>query len=212
MDIVLLGIQGSGKGTLGKAVAKKYGFELFETGAELRKLSQKKSPLGRKVKTIVETGQLVPNEVVMDIISSFMDQLSKGKDVLFDGIPRKIEQADSFNALMQKLGRNFMGILIDVSEDVAIKRLTLRRLCQNCKTVYPADYSKAVCQKCAGALITRNDDNPQSIKTRFKAFYQETTPVINRYKEQEKIIVMNGDRDIKSCQEEIFTIIAKLKQ
>lgn len=210
MDLVLFGIQGSGKGTLGKLVAEKYGFEIFETGSELRKLSQEDSVLGKKVKSIVEAGQLVPNEVVMDIIENFMKHLPGGKEVLFDGIPRKIEQADTFNALMKKLERDFTGILIDLPEEVAVKRLTARRICQNCKAVYPADYKGSACEKCGGTLVTRSDDNPESIRTRLKAFYEETMPVIDRYKEQKKMIIMNGKQEIESAKVDIFKIIDNL--
>lgn len=211
MDIVLFGIQGSGKGTLGKLIAQKYGFEIFETGSELRKLSQENSELARKVREIVEAGKLVPNEVVMDIIENFMKHLPPNKDVLFDGIPRKMEQAETFNALMKKLNRNFMGILMEVPEDVAVKRLTTRRLCQKCKTVYPATYNKASCEKCGGDLVTRSDDNPESIKTRLSAFYEETVPVIKNYELSGKMVTMNGDQSIESAQKDIFQIIDKLK-
>ncbi len=209
MDLVLFGIQGSGKGTLGQVAAKKYGFEIFETGSELRKLAQEKSPLGQKVKSIVEAGNLVPNEVVMDIISNFLDHLPAGRKVLFDGIPRKPEQADSFDALMEKTGRSFTGILVDVPEDVAVKRLSSRRLCENCKAVYPAAYTLPTCEKCGGKLITRADDNPESIRTRVRAYYDETMPVIDRYKKSGKMIVMNGDLDIAAASQEILNVIEK---
>jgi adenylate kinase len=212
MDLVLFGIQGSGKGTLGKLVADKYGYEVFETGSELRKLSHQDSELGRKVKSIVEAGHLVPNEVVMDIIENFMENLAAGKEVLFDGIPRKITQAETFDALLKKHNRNFTGILIDLPEEIAIKRLTTRRICEKCKAVYPAKYEKNNCEKCDGKLITRNDDNPESIRTRLQAFYSETMPVIERYRQMDKMIIMNGDMGIEDAKNEIFKIIDKLKK
>jgi adenylate kinase len=207
MDLVLFGIQGSGKGTLGKSVATRYGFEVFETGSELRKLSQEDSELGKKVKGIVEAGHLVPNEVVMDIIENFMNKLGEGKKVIFDGIPRKMVQAETFDALMQKLGRDFTGILVDVPEDVAVKRLTTRRLCENCKAVYPAMYDKDTCEKCGGKLVTRSDDNPESIMTRIKAYNEETMPVIERYKAAGKLITMNGNLSIPDAEKEIFKVM-----
>jgi adenylate kinase len=207
MDIVLFGIQGSGKGTLGKSVAEKYGFVVFETGGELRKLAQEDSALARKVKAIVESGQLVPNEVVMDIIENFMEKLPAGKSVLFDGIPRKMAQAESFDALMKRNGREMLGILIDVPEEVVMKRLTSRRLCENCKTVYPATYTKVTCEKCGGKLIARTDDNPESIKNRIKAYYDETTPVIDHYKNQNKLLTMNGNLNIEDATKEIFKLL-----
>ena len=209
MDLVLFGIQGSGKGTLGKVVSRKHDFEIFETGSQLRQLSQETSDLAKKVKSIVEAGHLVPNEVVMDIIENFMKNLKPGKKVLFDGIPRKLEQAETFDTLMKKLGREFMGILIDVPEEEVMKRLTTRRLCEKCKAVHPAAYTKETCEKCGGKLVTRTDDNPESIRTRIQAYYTETVPVIDRYKKANRMIVMNGDMNIEDASNEILKIIDK---
>ncbi len=207
MDIVLFGIQGSGKGTLGKSVADKYGLVIFETGGELRKLSAEDSELARTVKSIVESGKLVPNEVVMDIIENFMSKLPAGKSVLFDGIPRKMEQAETFDALMKKLGRDMLGVLIEVPEAVVMKRLMGRRICENCKTVYPGSYTKEQCEKCDGKLVTRTDDNPESIKTRIQAYYNETMPVIDHYKKMNKMLTMNGDLNIADATTEIFKLL-----
>jgi adenylate kinase len=203
MDLVLFGIQGSGKGTQGKFIAEKYGFEIFETGGELRRLAKEDSELGRKVKEIIEAGHLVSNEVVMEIIENFMTNLEHGKNVLFDGLPRKMEQKESFDALMAKFGRNFMGLLINISKEEALRRLTTRRLCETCKSVYPSSYENENCE-CGGKLITRTDDNPESIKTRLDAYENETIPVINKYKEEEKMIDINGEQNIELVTEETF--------
>ncbi len=204
MDIVLFGIQGSGKGTLGKALAEKYNLQIFETGSVLRKLSQETSPLAQKVKSIIEAGHLVPTEVVMEIIEDFMKNLKPGINVLFDGIPRKMDQAEAFDKIMQKNNRNFVGLLLDISQEIAIQRLTTRRLCKNCKTVYPAAYSNSKCEKCEGELITRSDDNPESIKTRLQAYFTETIPVIDKYKKEDKMIVVDGTKSIEEVQSIAF--------
>ena len=212
MDIVLFGIQGSGKGTLGKIAADKYGYVIFETGSELRKLAQEQNELGKKVKSIVEAGHLVPNDVVMDIIENFMAHLPKGKNVLFDGIPRKMVQAETFDDLMKKLHRDFFGILVDVPEDVVTRRLMNRRMCENCKTVYPATYTKDTCEKCGGKLVSRSDDNPESIKTRIHAFFTETMQVIEHYKSQGKLFSMNGNLSIDDAGKEMLKLLeTKLK-
>jgi adenylate kinase len=209
MDLVLFGIQGSGKGTLGKIIAAKLGFDVFETGNELRKLAGENSELGQKVKSIVEAGHLVPNDVVMDIIENFMKSLATGKRVIFDGIPRKLVQAETFDALMQKLGRQFTAILIDVPEEVAVKRLATRRICSKCKTVFPGSFTGDKCSNCGGELVTRTDDNPESIRTRVKAYYDETTPVIERYKKSNRLLVMNGNQSIEEAGKEILEVIEK---
>lgn len=192
MDIVLFGIQGSGKGTIGKAAAQKYQYNYFETGAELRRLSSENSELGIKVKNIIEAGHLVPNEIVMEIIEDYVNNLEKGKEVIFDGIPREQVQAETFNKLMDKHDRQFTGILVEIPEKEALKRLTTRRICKNCKEVYPANYEKNHCEKCNGELITRSDDTPNSITTRISAYKNETVPVIEKYRSEGKLIEMDG--------------------
>jgi adenylate kinase len=146
----------------------------------------------------------------MDIIENFMHHLPNGKAVLFDGIPRKMEQAETFDALMKKNERNFMGILINVPESTALRRLTTRRLCESCKTVYPADYTKDICEKCGGKLVTRSDDNPESIKTRIAAFNEETMPVIEKYRKEGHMVTMNGDQSIDKAATEILDVVAKI--
>lgn len=207
MDLVLFGIQGSGKGTQGKFIADKFGFETFETGAELRKLAKEESELGRKVKEIIETGHLVPNDVVMEIIENFMKKLPSGKKVLFDGIPRKMEQKKSFDLLMNKLGHQFLGILIHISKEEALRRLTTRRLCEKCKSVYPTSYESDKCE-CGGQLVTRADDNPESIKVRLDAYENETTPVIENYKKEGKMVEINGEQKIEEVTKETFEKLA----
>lgn len=211
MDIVLFGIQGSGKGTLGKAIAEKYGYKYFETGSELRKLSAQESPLGKRVKEIVESGQLVPDEIVMEIIENFMKEEDPGENtVIFDGIPRKMAQAKLFDELMNKLERSYKGILVDVPEETAIKRLSTRRICSKCKEVYPASYEEPSCKKCGGELITRSDDTPDSIKTRIQVYKDETVPVIDDLKKKEMLIVMDGDQSIPDAKKEIFEVVDTL--
>lgn len=204
MDIILFGIQGSGKGTQGKILAEKYSLEIFETGAELRKLSSENSELAKKVKKIIEDGHLVPNEVVMEIVENFLNHLEPGKNVLFDGIPRKKEQQESLEKLLKKHERKFIGVYLTLTEEGAMKRLTSRRICEKCKSVYSADYSKNSCEKCGGKLITRSDDNPESIRNRFKAYNEETMPVIEDYKKRGILIEVNGAQPIESVARELF--------
>jgi adenylate kinase len=212
MDIVLFGIQGSGKGSIGKLVSQQYGFKIFETGGELRKLSAENSPLGNKIKEILNAGKLVSNDVVMEIIENFIQNLPAESKLLFDGIPRFLEQANSFDQLMKKHNREFTGILIDVPEQEVLRRLSTRRICKDCKTIFASDYTKNTCDKCGGELFVRSDDNPESIKIRLKSYYEETVPVIERYKSQNKIIVMDGNKNLNDCKVDIFELIdSKIK-
>lgn len=183
-------MQGAGKGTLGKSVAEKFGMKVFEMGSELRKLANENSELGNKVKSIIESGQLVSDEVVMEIVEDFMNSGPPGTQILFDGIPRKIQQAKLLNEVLDKHNREYKAVLIDINKETALKRLTTRRLCKECKAVYPVNYEGANCE-CGGELVTRADDNPEAIKTRLETFQQETIPAIELYKD--KLIKIDGE-------------------
>jgi len=204
VDIVLFGIQGSGKGTQGKKIAEKYGMKIFETGAELRKLSKEDSPLGMKIKAIINAGYLVPTEVVMEIIENFLKDVQADEVVLFDGIPRSEEQMEAFNALMARTGRAFKGILINIPKEMAMDRLLSRQICSGCKAVFPASFTGDACTKCGGELTKRADDNEASIKTRLAAFENETLPVIEKYKANAQMIDIDGTGAIEDVTELVF--------
>lgn len=204
MDIVLFGIQGSGKGTQGKAIAQKYNMRIFEMGGELRKLAKEDSELGRKVNTIITAGNLVPTEVVMEIVEDFINKISSKDRVLIDGIPRSIDQMTQFNAVMKKLNRNFKGVLIDIPKDMAIERLLARKICAVCKAVFPAFYEKDSCENCGGELTKRSDDNEQGILTRINAFETETLPVLQHYKNSNMLISIDGTQTIETVTEKLL--------
>jgi len=207
MDLVLFGIQGSGKGTQSKAIAEHCSLVVFETGAELRRLSTEDSELARKVKAIIESGNLVPTEVVMEIISDFLHKLPAGKSALFDGIPRSDDQKEQFDALMTKEGRSFKGLLIELTQEEAVKRLTTRRMCPSCKTIYPAAYTTETCEADGSTLITRQDDTPAAIRVRLDTFLQKTVPVIDAYKTEGKMLVVKGEQAIELVTKDIQEVL-----
>lgn len=204
MDLVLFGIQGSGKGTQAKKIAERYKLHIFETGEQLRHLSKKNTPLGEKVKKIIESGQLVPNEIVMEIIENFMESLEDGANILFDGIPRQAAQAETFNILMKKHNHAVKAVIIHVSREEALQRLSTRRVCSTCKTVFPADYSGEKCNKCESLLIKRSDDTPESIKVRLDLYEKETMSVIKSFADQGNTLTVNGEQPIDAVTKELF--------
>ncbi|KKP39049.1 MAG: adenylate kinase, adenylate kinase [Candidatus Peregrinibacteria bacterium GW2011_GWF2_33_10] len=208
MDIILFGMQGAGKGTQGTIMAKKYNLAIFDTGAQLRALIQTDSLLAEKVKLIMNAGKLVPNEVVMELIENFMEA-NKSGGILFDGLPRNKEQEESFNSLISKHSRNLKGIYIDLSHEEAVKRLLGRRMCEKCKSIYPIAYSNDNCEKCGGNLVTRPDDNLDSIKTRLDTFKKETLPVIENYEKAGILTRIDGQQSIEKVSEDIFQALGK---
>ncbi|MFA5792542.1 MAG: nucleoside monophosphate kinase [Candidatus Gracilibacteria bacterium] len=207
MDLVLFGIQGSGKGTQSTEISKHCNLSVFETGARLRQISQEDSELGKKVKGIIESGNLVSTEVVMEIISDFLHTLAPNTSALFDGIPRSQDQKEQFDALMTREGREFKGLLIDLSEEEALHRLTTRRVCEKCKAVYPAFYDKDICEACGGNLVIRKDDTPDAIRTRLDTFTQKTMPVIEDYKAQDKMLIVDGKQSIEKVTVDIEEVL-----
>ncbi len=214
MDYVLFGIQGSGKGTQGKILAAKIDAAYFETGGELRRLAAEPSPLGKKVKSIIDAGHLVPNEVVMEIVENFIknsgakERPGEIQPIIFDGIPRNKEQNESLENLLQKLKRQYTGVYFELSREEAENRLLKRRICSKCKEVYPAHYKNPVCEKCNGELITRADDNADSIRTRIDIFYKETLSIIEKWARHGKMIKINALPPIDEVTKELFSKLA----
>lgn len=181
MDLVLFGIQGSGKGTQAKILSEKLQMEIFETGGELRKLSKQDSELGKKIKNLIDNGHMVSNEIVMEIVENFLKNVPTEQKVLFDGLPRKLIQKESFDALIDKVGRQIVGLQIIIPEEKTINRLLKR-----------AEIEK------------RADDTPEGIRNRIASFYEETIPVIEKYKAEGKLLEVNGDQEIDKVSTDIL--------
>lgn len=208
-DIILFGMQGSGKGTQGALLAEKYNSIVFDTGSALRKIASEDSPLGNKVKTIIESGDLVPTEIVMEVIEDFVNKIPQEKFVIFDGIPRNEEQRDQFNALMSKLNKQPTVIYINIPREEAEKRLLSRKICKQCKKIFPGNISSPDCTNCeGGALETRSDDNPEAIKKRLDVFFEKTVPVIESYQEDYTFLNIDGTPPISEVSQNIVEQIS----
>ncbi len=207
MDLIFFGMQGAGKGTLGKSVCEKYGLQLFETGGELRRLAASDTELGHKIKSIIEAGHLVSNEVVMEIVENFLNNHQSNSPILFDGIPRQLEQAKTLNALLEKHHRIYKAVIIDINRATALKRLTTRRIDPVTKKVYPADYPHSISED-GNELITRSDDNPEAIETRLKLYEEETLPVLNLY--ADKLLHIDGEPPIEEVKQNAFKVLDPL--
>ena len=205
MDIILFGKQGSGKGTQGKILAERYGLRVFDMGSELRHMIESATPLGEKIKEIVESGNLVDDNSIMDIVENFLKSLTAKQSVLFDGIPRTITQAERLLVLLKAHERDSFALLVKISEEEAVKRLTQRRVCSGCKEIYPAFYNGEECAKCGGVLVTRKDDsNLDSIMQRLKNYENETKPVIDHFYSIDRLIQVDGEQPIPDVTEEMI--------
>lgn len=205
-DIVLFGIQGSGKGTQGDLLVSQYGFHKFETGKTLRELASQNSDLGKRVKDVIETGALVSDDLIFDIMEDFLTKLPEDTAVIYDGVPRNAEQYERFVSTMEDYHRDFIVLHIDISEEEAIKRLSSRKVCPKCKKNYPYFYEKEECEDCHVPLIIRADDaNIDSVQKRLLIYQEETTPLIELFESTGKLITIDGEHEIEEVYEDVET-------
>lgn len=198
MDIILFGMQGSGKGTQAKLLADQYDLNVFEMGGALREMIVSGTELGNRIKATVEAGELVSDEIIMQVVEAFLSSQPPEKRLLFDGIPRTLGQSEALLTLLKHHGRDATGIIIHISETEATERLTKRRVCQNCKMVHPGFYEGDRCKECGGPLMVRSDDsNTDAIKMRLESFKKETLPVVESFKQAGKLIEIDGMQEVE---------------
>ena len=200
-------MQGSGKGTQAKILVQKYGYKLFETGAELRAMAKSESELGQRIKTIMNEGKLVDNNIIMEIIEAFCFNIDENDHVIFDGIPRNMEQMEKFEIIMQKIGRNPMGLNIKLSHEKAMGRLLKRFTCEGVDTTNNPLITEEQCIALGGKVTRRSDDNEQAIRARLEAFDNETQPVIDAYEKLKKLIEIRGIQSVEEVNKEIIDVI-----
>lgn len=210
MDILVFGIQGSGKGTQAKALALALNLPIFETGAELRKIATMDTEQGREIKKTIAKGDLVDSQTILEQLTIYFEKSGNIKGIIFDGVPRTYEQALLFDAMMTEKQRKNIVVDIQLSEQDALERLRQRRICDTCGAVFLPDYTKSVCNLCGGNLIHRGDDNPEAIQRRFAKYKSETLPVIEHYRKQGKVISVQGNQAIIDVTKDIFTQLSPL--
>jgi len=208
MKILILGAPGAGKGTQSDIISKKLNIPHISTGDILRKEISQGTELGKKVKEYVESGRLVPDEIIADILLNELKNDVYKNGYILDGFPRNIDQAK----ILENKGISFdRVVLIDTSEDEVLKRLSGRRVCEKCGAVYNIYYNKpkidGICDNCGGKLIQRDDDKEDVVKRRFEVFYNQTMPVIKYYEEKGILIKVNGNKSLDDIKSEIFKLL-----
>jgi len=195
-DIILFGIQGAGKGTQAKILAKKFDYKIFETGAELRAMAKSSSDLGKKIRKIIDQGSLVDTKIIIEIIEVFLNNVKPDEKIIFDGIPRNQEQKQQFEQLIKKMGRTPMAVNIKLSKEEALNRVLSRFICEGVDTTSIPLLTEAKCIALGGKVVRRNDDNEKSIKVRINAFFNETQPIINEYQKEKRLIEIDGNNPV----------------
>ena len=186
MNIILMGLPGAGKGTQASEIVKKYPIPHISTGDMFRKAIREETELGKKAKSFMDRGELVPDEVTVGIVKERLSEDDAKKGFLLDGFPRTIDQAEALNDIMSDLNREIEAVInIEVPEEELMNRLTGRRICEKCGTTYHLVFNppkvEGVCDLDGGKLYQREDDNPETVSNRLKVNIKQSKPILEYY-------------------------------
>ncbi len=198
MRVVLMGPPGAGKGTQAKRLAETFDMAHLSSGDILRAERGSGSELGRKLKSYMDAGELVPDGIVVEIMAKAISAQPGEKGLLLDGFPRTVAQADALDEQLASLGRPLEAVLlIDVPDMLVVERITGRRSCPGCGRVYHEKYlppaRKGLCDACGVPLMQRADDTEQVVRQRLEAYRAQTAPVIEHYRSRRRpVITIDG--------------------
>ncbi len=205
MKIVLLGAPGSGKGTQASLISERYGLPHISTGDIFRENIKKGTPIGLKIKSIIDGGDLAPDELTIEIVRDRLSQPDCKDGYLLDGFPRNVAQAEALESF------NAPTAVIDIAIPLSKleRRLTGRRSCEKCKSSFHVDFigETDVCPECGGKLFVRKDDNPESVKERFAVYAAQTEPLTAYYEAKNRLLTVDGDKPIDAVFEEITKVL-----
>ena len=194
MNIVLLGAPGAGKGTQAAKLVEEFKMPHISTGDMLRAAVKAGTPLGKKAKTYLDAGELVPDDVIIGLVIDRLQEPDTDVGFILDGFPRTSAQAVALDAELGKLERPLdAALLVDVDPEVIIKRLTSRRMCKECG--YIGSVADESCPKCGGEMYQRDDDNEATVRNRLEVYEKSTSPLIDYYRGSELLVSIDGDRN-----------------
>ena len=202
MRLILLGAPGAGKGTQGEIISERYEIPTISTGNLLREAIKEKTPLGLAAKEIIDKGQLVPDEVVNEIVRERISREDCKNGFILDGYPRTLAQAEALDQMGAEIDK---VLCLQVPDEVIVSRLGGRRVCESCGATYHVESQPSsageLCEKCGGTLIVRKDDRPETIKERLNVYHRQTEPLIEYYRAQGKLRTVIGDELVEVTTE-----------
>lgn len=203
MNVILLGAPGAGKGTQAVRLAEKYAIPHISTGDIFRSNIKQQTPIGIVAKSYIDKGQLVPDEVTIQIVKERLEKEDCKNGYLLDGFPRTVSQAEA----LDKFSKVEAVVNVDVPLSKLLKRITGRRVCAKCGESYHVDYlnGKTDCAKCGAELIQRADDNEETVSARLDVYEKQTAPLIEYYAQKGVLLTVDGDGDI----EKVFNSICE---
>ena len=211
MKIVMLGAPGAGKGTQAKMIAAKYQIPHISTGDIFRANIKNGTELGKKAKSYMDQGLLVPDELTVDLVIDRLAQDDCKNGYILDGFPRTIPQAEALDAALAKLGEKMdYAIDVDVPDENIVSRMSGRRACTGCGATYHIVYNPSkkgdCCEVCGEKLILRDDDKPETVQKRLNVYHEQTQPLIDYYTKQGILKAVDGTQDMN----DVFTAITNI--
>jgi adenylate kinase len=213
LNLILLGPPGSGKGTQGERLAEDFRLPYYATGDILRAAVRDETEIGRQAKEYMDRGDLVPDEVIIGVISERVEGSEADDGFILDGFPRTTRQAEALDEEMQRLGRDLSAaILIDVPEEEVVRRLGGRRTCIDNGHIFHVDFDppkeEGLCDICGGKLVVRDDDKPEVIRNRLAQYEQKTAPLVDYYENKGILKHVDGAHTPDEVSEKIRAILA----
>ncbi len=211
MNLILLGAPGAGKGTQAEIISDKYNIPTISTGNIIRAALKNGTEMGLKAKAYTEQGKLVPDDVVIGIIRERLAESDCKKGFILDGFPRTIPQAKALDDMNITIDA---ALSIEVADEEIVKRMSGRRVCEKCGASYHTEFKKpeieGVCNNCDGNLVIRKDDEPETVLERLKVYHDQTEPLKDYYKAQNKLVLVQGQDDVKDTTELVLKALSEI--
>lgn len=215
MRIILFGPPGVGKGTQARLLTREFHCTYISTGDLLRESVRNRTQLGLQAKTYIDAGNLVPDDVVIGLIEEILKFDESRENFILDGFPRTLPQARALDVLFEKLSVQLDGVIsIEVDKDEIARRLSKRRICRSCGRIDTLDRLGAdgkVCKQCGGEMYQREDDKPEAIRRRLEVYQEQTKPLIEYYRETDRLVTIDGMFEIGYVHKQILDILYKDK-
>jgi adenylate kinase len=216
LRILLLGAPGAGKGTQARILMERFGIPQISTGDILRVAVKAGTPQGLAAKSYMDAGNLVPDNVMIDIIKDRLAEPDAKKGFLLDGFPRTAAQAEALDAMLSSIHQDLqLAIDVAVPEDELVSRLAGRRVCRDCGTSFHVEFNPSAtgdrCSVCGGELYQRADDNPDTVRNRLHVYQAQTRPIMDRYEERGIMRILDGNRNMDVVQKDLVELIEGLQ-
>jgi len=217
LNLILLGPPGAGKGTQAERLVDDFDLPYYATGDILRAAVKEESELGRKANEYMDRGDLVPDEVIIEVVVDRIDQTEAEDGFLLDGFPRNVEQAEALDGELKRLGRELTAaLLIEAADDEVIRRLSGRRVCVKNSHLYHVDFDppkrEGVCDQDGSKLIQRHDDHPDTVKHRLEVYREQTSPLADLYDARGMLRRFDGARPTTEVHDHIRATLAVLRR